>query len=308
MSFTALLAKMFVLLCFLAVGVLCSRVGFADEHTCGKLNKIVLNICAPAMVFSSVLNSEYRYQLKDILEFLLISLVFNVLLIVIALGVSLLFFRKHPDRGTYSYMTAFGNCVFMGFPVLTAVCGSGAVFLGAIFSMPFNILSFSAGIMMIGGSGRKQGGFWKMLLLNPPFLANIIALLLFVFPIEAPDSVKEVFSYLGNMVVPLSMLLIGASLSHIRLREIFSDWRLYAVCSAKLFFAPVLLHFGLRLIVSDPLFLNVLTICGSMPVATVSQILAAEYGGNPALASKGVFLSTLCSLLTIPLLLSILLV
>ena len=307
MSFTALLAKMFVLLCFLAAGVLCSRAGFADEHTCGKLNKIVLNICAPAMVFSSVLNSEYTYQLKDILEFLLDSLAFNVLLIAVALGLSLLFCRKHPDRGTYRYMMAFGNCVFMGFPVVAAVCGNGAVFLGAIFSMPFNILSFSVGIMVIGGSGRKRGGFWKMLL-NPPFLANIIAFALFVFPVEAPESVKEVLSYLGNMVVPLSMLLIGASLSRIRPREIFSDWRLYAVCAAKLLVAPVLLHLALRLIVRDPLFLNVLTICAVMPVATVSQILAAEYGGNPSLASKGVFLSTLCSLLTIPVLLSFLLV
>ena len=86
MSFTALLAKMFVLFCFLAVGVLCSRAGFADEHTCGKLNKIVLNICAPAMVFSSVLNSEYTYQLKDILGFLLYSLLCNLLLLVLALG------------------------------------------------------------------------------------------------------------------------------------------------------------------------------------------------------------------------------
>lgn len=307
MSFTALLAKMFVLFCFLALGVLCSRVGFADEHTCGKLNKIVLNICAPAMVFSSVLNSEYTYRLTDILGFMLDSLAFNVLLVGIGLGLSLLLGRKHPDRGTYRYMLSFGNCVFMGFPVVAAVCGNGAVFLGAVFSMPFNIISFSIGIMMIGGSERKRGGFWKMLL-NPPFLANIVAFLLFVFPVEAPASVKEVLSYLGNMVVPLSMLLIGASLSRVRPREIFSDWRLYAVCAGKLVIAPVLLHLALRLIVADPLFLNVLTICGVMPVATVSQILAAEYGGNPALASKVVFLSTLCSLLTIPILLSLLLV
>lgn len=304
MSFPVLLSKMAVLFCFLAVGVLCSKAGFLDDHACGKLNKLVINICAPAMVLNSVLSSEYTYSAGDILALFGFAVLFNGIMILCALALSALLFRGHPDRGTYAYMLAFGNCVFMAFTVMASLFGDGAVFLGAVCSLPFNMLSFSVGIIMIGG---KQGFQWKKLV-NPPFLAMIAALLLFLFPVDAPAPVLEIVSGLGGMVVPLSMILIGSSLSSAPLKEIFGEKRIWFLCLGKLVIAPLAVFFICRELIADRLFLNVIVISAVMPTATVSPILAAEYGGNPRLAGRGVFVTTLCSLFTIPVLLSFLLV
>ena len=304
MSFSVLFSKMAVLFCFLAVGVLCSRAGFLDGHACGKLNKLVINICAPAMVFNSVLSSEYTYAAGDLLALFGYAVIFNGVMILCALALSALLFRGHPDRGTYAYMLAFGNCVFMAFTVMASLFGDGAVFLGAVCSLPFNMLSFSVGIMMIGG---RKGFRWKKLV-NPPFLSILAAMVLFLFPVDAPDSVLEIVSGLGGMVVPLSMILIGASLSSAPLKEIFGEKRLWLLCLGKLVIAPLAVFFICRELIADSLFLNVIVISAVMPTATVSPILAAEYGGNPGLAARGVFVTTICSLFTIPLLLSVLLV
>lgn len=295
---------MLVLFSFLALGVLCAKLGFLDEHTRGKLNKIVLNICAPAMVFNSVLRMSYSYSIGDILTLLGEATIFNALMVLLSFVFAALFYRKRAGKRTLQFMSAFGNCVFMGFTVVASIYGDGAVFLAAICSIPFNVFSFSVGVFILGGKQKEP--LWK-LLLNPPFLANIISLLLFLLPVDAPEPVLEIFESLGGMVVPLSMMLVGAALAAMPVKDVFTDTAVYLLALAKLILAPLAVFVICRLFIRDSLFLGIIVISAAMPSASISPILAMEYGGDPTLASQGVFLTTLFSLLTIPLLLSLLL-
>ncbi|MCD8129175.1 MAG: AEC family transporter [Oscillospiraceae bacterium] len=307
MSFTSLLSKMFMLFCFLAVGVLCSKVGYLDDHSRQKLNKLILNICAPAMVLNAILTTESSYSVGDILTLLLDAAAFNIIMLLTALLLMLLLFRKNPARRTYQFMMSFGNSVFMGFAVMAALYGDEAVFLGSICSIPFNVLSFSVGIMIISGKAQNVRQFFKMLL-NPAFIANIVAFLLFLFHVSAPAVVTDTLGYLGDMVIPLSMMVIGVSLSTMPLKSIFSDWHVYLLCVCKLFISPLVVFLVCRLFIHDTMFLNIITISAVMPTASISPILSSEYGGDVTVASKGVFITTLCSLVTVPVMRALLLV
>lgn len=305
MSIVGLLSRMGVLFAFLAVGLLCAKLGWLDEHGGKSLNKLVLNVFAPCIVLASVLSTELEYAVGDIMTLLWQGAALNALQLALGFVCALIFFRRDKNRSQFHLLTAFGNTVFMGFPVVASILGDDAIFLASMCSIPFNLFIYSIGVLLAGGKGSLKQ--FLLRLLNPPFLANFVGLALFLLPIRAPEPVTEVFDSLGGMVVPLSMMLIGMSLARLSLRAIFSDWRVYVLAGCRLLLAPVVIFLVMRLFVRDALFLDLFVILATMPCASVLPILCGEYGGDEALASKCVFVTTLLSLATVPLMLGILL-
>lgn len=305
MSIVGLLSRMGVLFAFLAVGLLCAKLGWLDEHGGKSLNKLVLNVFAPCIVLASVLSTELEYAVGDIMTLLWQGAALNALQLALGFVCALIFFRRDKNRSQFHLLTAFGNTVFMGFPVVASILGDDAIFLASMCSIPFNLFIYSIGVLLAGGKGSLKQ--FLLRLLNPPFLANFVGLALFLLPIRAPEPVIEVFDSLGGMVVPLSMMLIGMSLARLSLRAIFSDWRVYVLACCRLLLAPVVIFLVMRLFVRVALFLDLFVILAAMPCASVLPILCGEYGGDEALASKCVFVTTLLSLATVPLMLGILL-
>jgi predicted permease len=134
---------------------------------------------------------------------------------------------------------------------------------------------------------------------NPSIYATLLSLCIFYFDVSVPQPVQDIFNYLGDMVVPCSMMLIGASLGRVSVRDIFGDMRVYLVSLARLILMPLIVALLTRLFIREPMFRNLITITSVMPSASLSPILSAEYGGNTLLASKSVFMTTLFSLLTV---------
>jgi predicted permease len=122
-----------------------------------------------------------------------------------------------------------------------------------------------------------------------------------------PAILKNTIDLVGGMTTPAAMLILGSTLACIPIKEVFSEIRIYFIAIVKLLIIPVVTWLILRLFVTDHLMLGVLVTLSAMPTATNATLLSMEYDGNEKLASKGVFLTTLLSVLTIPLLLIFLL-
>ncbi len=299
MDIVALLSRMLVLLVFICVGVLCSKLHIIDEKGSACINQLVLYICGPLLIIKSVQNVQLAYGVRDILMLIVYSVILQLIALLIGV-VSAVICCKKPIRGVFSLVTAFGNVFFMGVPVVTALYGDNAVFLLSICVIPFNLFIFTVGIYLILGSGGQKIP-WKKLLINPSLYATLIALPIFFFRIELPSTVQDIIGYLSQMVVPLSMILIGASLGRMSLKRIFGNGRAYAVCAFKLILIPLAVFAILRNIVKDPQILGMMTVVAAMPSASISPILCAEYGGDSDFASRSVFLTTIASIVTIPL-------
>jgi hypothetical protein len=103
------------------------------------------------------------------------------------------------------------------------------------------------------------------------------------------------------MVVPCSMIIIGASLGSQKMKAVFTDWHAYAFAPVRLLVAPVVLWGILHFFVTDSVFLGTMTVLGAMPVASLATMLSIEYGGNVTMASRTVFVTTILSVVTVPL-------
>ena len=295
------ISQMTVLFILLAIGYLAGKIKILNAQADKFLTRLVLCVAIPGMILRTVMRGDnLDITGGDAVMFILMALLGFLISFIVALPAARALGGEKRDRGMYGYLTVFGNVSFMGFPVTYAIFGADSTFYVAIISIPFTLLAFSIGIIMISG---KSGKFDPRILANPPLIASLLAILIFATGFNTPAVVADVANMLGNITSPAAMLIIGSTLSRIQLKDVFSQWRLYPVTVLKLLVIPALSWLVFRQIVTNELMLGVLVVLSGMPSAAMATMLAMEYEGNERIASSGIFLTTLLSIATIPLIL-----
>lgn len=305
MDLSNLFHRMIVLFIYIFVGFITAKCRIIDDDTVKKVNKVLLYIGQPAMIISSVLDSELSLDMSDVLLLFGLVMVMQIILIGIGYVTAALYVRDRRDRGLFQFMTAFGNTGFMGIPVMTALFGPGAAFMAAIGLVPFFLFVYSLGIIQLKGKAKGEKMDFRFLL-NPALVSTAVAVILFAFQVKLPAVVMEASSGLAGMLIPLSMVIIGANLGMSSFSDLYADWRMYILSFVKLILSPVIMFFVCRLFVTNEVFLGILVVSSAMPVAVLASMLSTEYGTDVRTASRGVFITTLLSLVTIPLMMNIL--
>ena len=298
MNLSAILTQMVVLFIGMAVGYAANKLKILTAETNKLLSKLVLNIAMPCTILYSVLSGEATATGRDAAVFMLMAVIAFALFFLLAGPLPQLVRAPKDDRGMLRFMTVFGNVGFMGFPVIQSIFGAGAVFYVTIFNIVFSVLCFSVGIVMVSGKGGKIN---PRLFVNPTMIVSVLTVVLFYTKPPIPSIISDTVGLFGQLTTPSAMLVLGSTLALIPFKEVFAEVRIYPLSVVKLIAAPILTWLVLRLFISDPLMLGVLTVLAAMPTATNAAMLSMEYGGNEKLASKGVFLTTLLSVATVPL-------
>ena len=183
------------------------------------------------------------------------------------------------------------NNVFIGFPVVEALFGQNAVFCAALTGLPFNLLLFSMGVSRLR-AGQGRGRVRLREVFSPALIATLVSIVFFLGQIPFPQLVSDTVQTLGGATVPLSMVIIGISLSQVPIREALTDWRAYVGV--------------LRLFVSGTV-LGVLTVIAACPSGAMITILSLRYGVDETFATRVNFVSTVLCAGTLPLMTHILL-
>lgn len=300
MDIMSVFSQMLVLLILLLVGVGCAKFHVVDEQMNRRLTHFTLIVPQSCMILNSVINVDLGLTFGKIMLVIGAGCVMYGILIALGFLITWIFRIKKQDRGIYRFMTIFSNVGFMGFPVVASIFGSAAVFYASLFNMLLNILAYTLGIELLRNNGEKEKFSLKRLI-TPALVATLAAILLLIIHIHIPEPIAKAVGMLGDMVIPCSMIIIGASLGDQNFKEIFGDWHTYAFAPVRLLVAPVLVWAVLRLFVNDPTILGVATVLSAMPVAAIATMLSIQFGGNERVASKTVFVTTVLSVATIPL-------
>lgn len=290
---------MLVLFGTIAVGYLAGKFRIVGPDFNRSLSNVIINFCASTLIINSVIGSERTLTNAEVLALTLIALLSYAFLILLAQVLPRLLGVKKADWGVWRFMTIFGNVGFMGFPVVEAIYGPEAVFFAAIFQIPFNLLCFTYGARLIAGD--KMGPIRVRQFFTPMVIATLLAYVLYLVGWQAPQVLVDFTGFVGSITSPGAMIILGVSLSSVSLKSLFTEWRAYVLSALKLVVIPAVTFFALKGFVTNELMLGITIIIMAMPVATNTSMLAAKYGGDEVTAAKGVFLSTLLSVGTIPL-------
>lgn len=296
-----LLQQMLVLFIIMLLGYICFKKGFINQASAKTLSFIVVNIANPAMILSGSVNSSGNIQGQELLLTVVIAIIMYVVLILLGFLLPILLKTPKKDRGLYSVMTIFSNIGFMGFPVLQAMYGSDSLLYASLFLFPYNILIYTYGISaMAKEESVERDGVIKKIF-NVGVIACIVAIILYFIPVSMPVFVKTTVSNLSNLTAPLSMIAIGTSLAQISMKELFTDIRLLLFSAIKLLLIPLAGVSLIHCFVQHEIILGVCMIMLATPVGSMTAMLAQQYDGDSELASRGVALTTILSVVTIPL-------
>lgn len=298
MSFWDTLAEMLVLLFAMAAGFAANRLGILGGETDQKISRLLLCLTLPAMLVGSVCTGDALPETSVVLGTLGVAVVFYALEFAFVLAAPPLLGGTPGQRGVWRYTLAFPNVAFIGYPVVTALFGPEALFYAVILVMPFNLMTFTLGPLLLTGAKR----FSLRQMLSPCVLASALALGLALLRLRPPEIVGEALNFVGSITVPLSLLFVGSLLAGIPLGRMLASPRLWILTAVRLLVLPTVLCFLLRWMGTESLILGVAVIQMAMPAAMNGSLLCMEYGGDAECMAQITFVSTLASIVTIPIL------
>ncbi len=289
-----------ILFLLMAAGFAAGKAGVLKQETVRSLSRFLMDFTLPALILMSM-QTPFSPELRDrAFRLLGVSAAVYGLSFPLAYAATALYRRADgPELGVHRFAMCFSNVAFMGFPVAEAVLGRESLFMVSIYNIPFQVLAFSVGAVIVSGGGRARLERAKPLL-NPAILAALAGFCLFLFSVRIPDPLRSALELTGSMTTPLAMAIIGATLAGTGLGGMLGNPRLWATTAYRLVLHPLIVLGLARLAGLDGLELAVPVLIASMPVAANTTILANVYGGDAPTSGALVFVSTLLSLFSIP--------
>ena len=292
-----LLQQMGILFVYMMIGYVACKKEYFDQEFGKKLSWLVVNVANPMLAISAVVNNEEQIAKKDFYVTVLLAICFYAFFLILAQSLPRLIGVQKSDIGVYKMMTTFNNIGFMGFPVIAAAYGNGALIYAVPFSIMFNILCYTWGIQTLCGGGEK--GNWKRII-NIGTISGIISIVLFFMQIPVPKMICSLSAGLSNLTGPLSMLVIGISIAAMELKDLFTYVKLLKFALIKLLAVPVAAMLLVCQVIDNRLICEVFLVMMATPAASMCAMLSQQYGGDYELAAKGVALTTILSVVTMP--------
>jgi hypothetical protein len=308
-GFDIILDKVSVLGLLTLIGFVAYKIKLVPTEVKTGIEKLVFNLTLPLFIFTTISGFEYSGELlhNGLLVFIL-TYVFLAFQYGLGWFTSRVFRLDPKKKVVHNLHTVFGNVVFLGYPLIDVLFpGTSALFYAAVYHLSQMTVIWTFGVYKLGGN-QAVGSFNKLKkLLNPNTIAFLLGFLFMVLPVSLPVIVNQTFRGLGDTTLYLSMIYIGMLMADFKLGWKSIGLDAIVLSFNKLLIAPivvmlVLLGFNLAFgnILSLPAF-GAMVLQTSMPCMAILVILAKKYGSDENSAMVNVFITTLLSLFTLPL-------
>jgi predicted permease len=309
MEINVIIQQIFVLFILALIGLIATKLNIIQREIKTGITKIIFNITLPFLIITNVSSLEID---KQILLSWAMVILFSFLSIIFFLQLGRLtnrMLKLPPKKATIHILhTAFGNAVFLGFPILDAIFPNGEGLLyGIIYFLTQNTMMWTLGIFIFTKEDNKRKVDNLKNLVNPNTIAFLIGLTMLLTGIRIPGFMFDTLQGLGKTTMYLAMLYVGAILADVNLRAIVKNKSTFILSLNKLILGPVILMVAMHLLLTyTPLALNmkaqtVIAMESAMPCMTLLVILARKYGKDDFYATQNLSISTLLSIVTLPL-------
>lgn len=290
----------------LVLGFLLGKLKLISPKTNKDLVNLLLTVFMPASLFAAF-PTTYSDETSDLFK---AGLLAGVLVMTALIIVSKILFNKkfYNDKLRYESQFAliFNNATFLGYPIIASTFGEQGVIPYCGFIIAFNIALFSYGVYLF--KHKIDSKLVLNVITNPNIIAVVLGVIVFVIGFQLPGFVTDAVKYTGNATTALSIICVGYMLSNAKFFKLIKKWKLILTAAAQLVLGP-LIAFGLLTLLQFPSeVIAVCTLIQALPTATSLGLFASKYGGDQTEASELVTVSTLLSIVLMPLMVSLLLI
>jgi malate permease and related proteins len=310
--FSQVLSKVSVLFVILVIGAIAQRKGVLNDEFNKSLAKLVLVVTLPALYFYS-LASQFTIELfKTIWMLPVFAMCFVVVAYFIAMLLSRLVRLNPEERATFIYLSTFTNCGFLAIPIANMLYGQEGVMRVVFFNVGFNILYWTLGVWTLRNSNpvlSSERGVKSSLknLVNSGTIGLLCGIIVGAAAIKVPAFLLDASNMMGAATIPMALLVVGSIMGKGNIRELYSYREpILLIVLCKLIIIPVFALFVTGFVHSlTPLTRAVIILQAAMPSASTTPIFTTRFGGDSKLASIGVFATTIASVITVPIIMSL---
>lgn len=304
MDFAFVALQMITVSLPIVVGWVAHKAGLMDDAFDTRLSKLVLNVGLPAMIIASLGSQGGLPSAEDMAWGMVAMTVMQLMALAVAFIMVAAMRAPRGTEGVYRFIITFGNCGFIGFPVISAVLGEQALLIAAIGLIPLNFVIYTVGIMMFSGSGGGVRGVLRSCaacLKMPTLIASMVVAACVAFNFTDLGVVGDSLSIVGQLTTPAALLLMGSSIAKYEPLSMLTNWRAYVAAAGRLLVAPLAGLALLKILPISEAVLAVVVLECAMPVATNGTLYCLQYGKDTKPMMQGTFISIIAAILTIPL-------
>lgn len=296
MDFSGLFEMQGMLFLVMILGLVLRRKGIVQESGKSLLTDLVINVTLPASILKS-------FQMEFNRQILSSCLVICVVAVLIQIGsylLGMILYPGFPDnrKKVLQYATICSNAGILGNPIAEGIFGGLGLLYASIYVIPQRVFMWSVGLTYFTEAPDKKTLVRKVLS-HPCIVSVFIGFILMVWQIPLPGFLNLTVKTVANANTFLAMMLVGTILAEVPIRELPNRATIY-YSFVRLFLVPFLVFAGCRLGQVDSLVTGVSVVLSGMPAASVTAVMASKYGKDEIFATKCVVLTTLLSMLTVP--------
>lgn len=269
--------QVIVLFLLIGAGAAAIKTGVLKAEGRQTLSNLLVYLVVPAMIIHSYM-MEFS---EEILHNLLAAFGLSVLAILIGTVLTLALTAKQKNRRApiFRFACVFSNAAYMGFPLISALFGSEGLLYASAYVTVFNILLWTMGYGMVAG------------------------LAIYLLQIPVPALIAQPLELLSNMNTPLSMLITGILIATGDLKQIVCDRHIWKLAAVRMLLIPAvcLAAFAVLGLLRFGMSAQVVLLLECCPAAAITSVFAVQFGHDEQFSAGCVVLTTLLSIVTLPL-------
>jgi predicted permease len=298
MNLSIFYTKLGAIVLIILLGFFLGRRKWVNGDMNAKLVNLLLSVFMPAALFSAFPKSFNEASLAGFL----LGVYGGIIVLLIIILISRAIFNKKLMPGEFRFSAQFAfifnNATFLGYPLISSTFGEAGLVPYCGFIIVFNIALFSYGVWLFKRKLSRQ--LFLSIVTNPNIIAVILGTILFLFSIQIPSVISEPISLISGATTPLSLICIGYMLSNANLKTLIKRKKLFVTAGLQLILAPLLTYIALTMLNFPPLERTILVVLQALPTATSLGLFARKYGNDDIESSELVAISTLLSVITLP--------
>lgn len=299
--FLNVFTQVVILFILIFLGAILTKKGVFTEKGISSMTDMVLLLVTPCVIIKSFIREFDSTTFKKLLISFLIAILSHIGFII--LSRVLLRDKNERSQKVLQFGVIFSNCGYMSIPLQQALLGDDGIFYGASYIAIFQIFIWSYGLLLM--SGDKKVLSPKKMLINPGVIGVSIGLIIFLLSIPVPKVIAEPISYIASLNTPLPMLIIGYHLMKSNILEGLRNIKCFFAIGIKLFLFPLLALLVMYLCgVRGTMLISSVISC-SAPTAAITTMFSDKYSCDTALSVNMVSISTLLSLISMPILITL---
>lgn len=316
MSITKLLSEMAVIFIMVLIGYYIRKKGLITDKAITGISFIVVNITNPCVTINAAISSDRRLGMDEFLYYFAWCALLYAILIAASYLIPALLRIPQERRIFYKMLTVYGNVGFIGLPVCRALFGDDCMVPLILFNVCYSLLIYTYGLVLLRKAKAAQdaliglrsqagedAGVLRALLqaLNIGTLSGILSIVIYLVHPTVPSIIAETVGYVSDPTIFLSMVVLGSSVATAPLADyVKGSGRMVAFLVVRMILLPIALVLIMKQFITDPVLLGTLTIMVALPGGNLPLIMCKDMGIEAEELAKGIILSTVACLVTIP--------